>query len=412
MRVLLVTAVFPPEALTTAQTSSDVAEEMARRGHDVTVVTSFPNRPAGVVMPGYRRRLRHVEHRDGYRIVRTWHTLSKKSSLPSRTAENITFGITSTLALVREIRPDVVFLATWPIFAQWLNSLLLRCRRVPVVCAVKDVYPEALPGRGIFGKLDPIRWSARSIDRQVLRRSRTVTCLSSAMAEYLMATRNLSPDKVHVVPDWVDASRFSGAAASTAHFREKLGLPPDAFLAMYVGSITGAAGPDLYVKAAATLRHRKDIHLVLVGDGAIRKSVEGAIQDAGLTNIRVVYPLHTDDVPEVLAAANVLLLSLLPGTAEHSTPSKLIFYLFSGRAILASVHPSSSAARILQEAGCGSPVEQADPEALAARLEEMADDRSSLDQLGKNGLKYAEQHFLKSSVMPRLCDLLESAARA
>lgn len=56
MNVLIVTAHFPPEPLVTSQTSLDVAERLLREGHQVTVVTSFPSRPAGRPYPGYRRR--------------------------------------------------------------------------------------------------------------------------------------------------------------------------------------------------------------------------------------------------------------------------------------------------------------------------------------------------------------------
>ena len=118
MRVSIISAAYPPEAVTAAGTACDIAEAMTQRGHEVTVFTPFPNRPTGKVMPGYQRSLRQVEHRDGYRIIYSWHTLSKRSTLASRMAENVSFGITSTLQVMREPTPAVVYMNTWPIFAQ------------------------------------------------------------------------------------------------------------------------------------------------------------------------------------------------------------------------------------------------------------------------------------------------------
>ena len=110
MRIHIISALFPPEPVMTAMTASDVAVELTRRGHDVTVFAPFPNRPSGVVLPGYKRQLWHVEENNGYRIVRTWHSLSKRSNFVSRTLENITFGLSATLGLMMTKPPDIVYM--------------------------------------------------------------------------------------------------------------------------------------------------------------------------------------------------------------------------------------------------------------------------------------------------------------
>jgi glycosyltransferase involved in cell wall biosynthesis len=105
------------------------------------------------------------------------------------------------------------------------------------------------------------------------------------------------------------------------------------------------------------------------------------------------------------------MLSLLPGGAEHATPSKMIFYMFSQRPVLASVQADSSPARIIREAQCGYVLRQGDPKDLAERLERMADERATLQQLGDNARRYAEAHFLKENVLPQMCDLIEQVGQ-
>ena len=144
MRIHIVAAVFPPEPVTSAWTTGDIAGELARRGHEVTIFASFPNRPAGEIQSGYRRSWRFVEHQNGYRIVRVWHTLSRRSTLLSCLTENFSFGFASTLAMMREPAPDVAVVVSWPIFAIWMNAFLLHRRRVPMIDVIKDLYPETL----------------------------------------------------------------------------------------------------------------------------------------------------------------------------------------------------------------------------------------------------------------------------
>ncbi len=390
-----------------ATTGRDIAEEMAKRGHTVTVIASFPNRPTGKLYPNYRRSWRSVEHRDGYELIHCWHTLSTRPTLVSRLAENISFGVTSTLQMAREPGADVVYMNTWPLFAQWLNTCLLCRRGVPVICSVKDLYPESLVGSEVRGATRLVASLALAVDRQVHRRSAVIAPLNPIMAEYIVATRSVPEKKVRVVYDWVDAAGVPRDQPKWNSFRQRQGAAPDTFLAMYVGSMTRMAGLQLYVDAAELLRDRQDIRLLLVGDGSMRGDLESQIERKGLKNVELIYPLEPEQVPEVQAAADVLLLSLLPGGAEHALPSKLIHYLFSQRPVVASVEGDGPPARIIREAQCGYVVSQGNARELADRLVALADDRSSLQDLGENARRFADEHFLKENALRHACDLIE-----
>lgn len=407
MRIYIISAVYPPEPMTSASMARDIAEEMTRRGHDVTVFAPFPNRPCGEVYSHNRRCWRKIEYRDGYRILYTWSTLSKRSTLVSRLAENITFGLTSTLQLIKEPRPDVVYMNTWPLLAQWMNASLMSWRRAPVICAVKDLYPESFVGGREVSGTNPVIRIGRMIDNQVYKHSALVVPLNSLMKDYMAANRAVSPEKIRAVYDWVDASSFLSKQSKSNSFRKQHGFPPNLFIAMYVGSMTRMAGLELYVQAAELLRHRRDIRILLVGDGAMREKIELMIQQKNLENIQVIFPLTPKDVPEVQSASDVLMLSLLPGGADHALPSKLIYYMLSQRPVLASVKSDGPPARIIQEAACGYTTRQGSPNELAAQIEKMAKNRQSLDQLGENARRYAEDHFLKDNVLPQFCNLIE-----
>lgn len=407
MRVSIITDVFPPEPVTAAGTAQDIAEELSTRGHEVTVFAPFPNRPIGKLIDGYERAFRKIEYRNNYRVIYSWHSLSKSSTLLSRTAENITFGITSTIQLMREPLPDVVYMNTWPIFAQWLNTFWLAWRNVPVICVVHDLYPETYAGTGRMSRSHLLFRLIRAIDASVYHRCALVTTLNSVQKEFVLSTRAVPRSKVLVFNDWVDATPFLRHSTKNGDFRKKHGLAEGFFLAMYVGSLTRMAGLELYVKAAERLRHREDILLLLVGDGAMRGEVEGMIEEKGLKNIRIIFPLKPEMVPEVQAASDVLMLSLLPEVGDDTTPSKLVYYMFSTRPVIASVKKDGPPAQIIQEADCGHVVRQGNCQDLADKLERLADNRGGLLQLGENARRYAEEYFLKENVLPRLCHVIE-----
>src|ERR1700728_2991293 len=143
MKVLIVSAVFPPETTVTAQTSFQIAGELFRRGHQVTVLAPFPSRPDGELFKGYRRSLYHTQNM-GFSVIRCFSFLSRKSTMGSRLLENIGFAITSSIAVLFASRTDIIYMNSWVIFASGLVSAAAWLRGVPVAMRIQNVYPESL----------------------------------------------------------------------------------------------------------------------------------------------------------------------------------------------------------------------------------------------------------------------------
>jgi colanic acid biosynthesis glycosyl transferase WcaI len=412
MRAFIITDVFPPETIMNAFTSGDLADELTRRGHEVVVFAPFPNRPSGHLCDGYSRRAWQTEEKNGHRIVRSWHTLSRESSLLSRSMENLSFGITSTVALALVKRPDVVYMNTWPIIAEGLNSLVLRWKRVPFVSAVQDVYPESLTGKGILKSNGVVSRTMKALDRRFLRRCAVVTTLSDGMRIQVIEDRLLRPERVVTIENWLDTSKFPPGLPRDGPFRKSLGVGAERFVAVFAGSLNRFAGIDLYVDAAEELHGCDDVLILLVGDGSMRLWAEAEIAQRGLKNIRVVCPLLPEKVPEVQAAADVLLLSLTGEAMQTAAPSKLVAYMLSARPTLASVSPGSTPATIVEEAEAGIVIPPNSPIVLARELRECAQRGERLKAMGENARSYAEARFSRDVQLPRLANLLEEVAGA
>jgi colanic acid biosynthesis glycosyl transferase WcaI len=411
MRIAIVSAVFPPEPVMSAKTAADLAGALAGRGHEVTVLTSFPNRPAGILMDGMRRRWRLSERRDGYRVVHCWHSLSRTSGFRSRLCENLSFGLSSALEIVSGDRYDAVYMDTWPVFAQAANSVALGLRRTPIVCAVQDIYPESLVDKRMLNRWGLPARVLLAADRGHLRRCKRVVTLSPAMARLLRQTRGLEPDRVLVVPNWLDSETHHYSASTDNAFRRKHGIPAETLVAMFAGSLTLSAGPAMYVRAAELLKERRDILILLAGDGPLRRELEEQVSLRRLDNIRVISPLRQSEVPEVQAAADVLLLSLAGSMSHSAAPSKQVAYLFSGRPVVASLPADGYPAQIVRDADAGYVLPPDDPEAVAGLLAELKEHPLGLAQMGLNARRYAEEHFSRQKVLPRLVELLETVAR-
>src|SRR5215472_7503323 len=152
MKITFICAIFPPEPAPAGIMAQQLASRLAQDGHDVTMIVPFPNRPGGAIYAGFQRRLlSRTASSDGYTVVRcaNWLIGARRRGV-DRILENITFGMSSMWGALREGRPDVLIVETWPLFAMSFSWLLARCWKVPYFYYVQDVYPEAAEESGML----------------------------------------------------------------------------------------------------------------------------------------------------------------------------------------------------------------------------------------------------------------------
>lgn len=410
MHVCIVSAVYPPEPLVSARTSAQLARWLAARGHAVTVLTNFPNRPQGAVYPGFRRRWRMAgEDGAGVRLVRCFSTLSARSTLASRLAENLSFGISSAWALLREPRPDVIYANSWPIFASALLTLVAGWRRVPVVVSVQDVYPDSLASQERVTSRNPGYRLLERIDTWVARRAAALVTITPRFKRLYVERRRLPAGAIHVVPNWIDDVGPPEPAAGAA-IRSRHGIPPGAFLAVYGGSISTAAGVETLIRGLAhTSRNQM---LLIAGDGSLRAECQRLAAAVGGDRVRFHYPWPASETAAVYQAADVLLLPTWRNQSLVSVPSKLLGYMAAGKPVIALASAESELAETIKDAGCGWVIPADNPLALGVLLDDVAATRrTELAAYGDAGRLYLERHFAASACLPQLGRIVEAAAQ-
>lgn len=408
MRVLIVCPVFPPEPVTSATTTADLACELTARGHSVTVITSCPSRPGGRAYAGYRRGFARRERAaEGYAIVRTWSVLSPRGSAIERLLENLSFGVCAMLQVL--LRPaDVVFQNNWPIFAAGLVALAARIRRAPVVSSIQDIHPEAALQAGKLRVFGPaVRW-LQWLDGRVARASSAVVVPCRSFARVYRDHRGVPADRVRVAPNWMDETAIAPGPREGA-FRARLGVGADAFVGLYAGNIGEVADVETLVEAAALLRDEPWFALVIVGDGSHRAACEELAAARGVKRIRFHCPWREESAAEVHAAADALLLPTRGTGALTSTPSKLIAYLLSGRPVVAGVDPGSDVAQIVAAADCGQIVPPGSPAAFADAIRRLRADPALARAYGERAREYARKRYARGPGVARLAAIVEAA---
>ena len=413
MRVVLVSSVFPPEHTFSSQTNAQTAEELVRRGHEVHVYAPFPSHPKGRLFDGYQRTLYTTSTTDaGYTLTHCFGTFSRRSTLVSRFAWNLSFGITSGVRILFGRRPDVIFSSTWPIFATGILAMVAELRRVPFVLRVQDVYPESLDSQRRFTKRNWVYRLLRQFDQMIARSSQQVLVISPAFYEVYVNDRGVPAVKVHVIPNWSSDEMVDADRSAAPAFRQKLGIPEDAFVAVYAGNVGVASNAELLVKALAILKDRAQIHLVIAGEGAQLGACRDEAERQVLDRVVIHTPWKTEETGPVIKMADVLLLPTKGRQSLNSIQSKLITYFLSGRPVIAAVLSESDIAAAIFESGAGWVVNPDSAELMAeAILAASEQSPETLNRMGSAGREYARENHSRESNLSRLVDFVEMTGK-
>jgi colanic acid biosynthesis glycosyl transferase WcaI len=342
-----------------------LARELARDRHRVTLIVPFLNRPKGRVYAGYRRCSRQIEESNGLRIIRCPNWLIGSERRPwNRFLENATFGLFSALNAAREIRPDVLILETWPLLAAQACMWLVRWQQIPILYYVKDVYPEAVERTGVLKEGGILANLCRAWDRRLCLQSSKVIVISETKRDLLLGSRRIPQERIAVIPDWIDPTEFVPQSIDNAWRREQ-NIPKDTFVAMFGGTLGYVSGVEILIEVARLLRDTRNLLIVCIGEGVRKRLMIEQRRSLGLENIPFLPFQPRERIAEVQGAANVTLFKVRPEYSDASVPSKLISYFAAGRPVICAAPTGAAVARIVSQSGAGVVVNPGDARALA-----------------------------------------------
>lgn len=375
---------YSPEKTGNAPYATGLAQGLASRGSQTTVLTGFPHYPEWHRYEGYSGWSRH-EKLEGVRLQRLNHFVPSKPRGLARLWMEVSFGL--RVATSRWGSPDVVVLVSPALFSTGIALLRARLLRqkAPIVVWVQDLYSLGMTETGTSGSMGAkvMTW----IESRILHSSDGVVVIHDRFRRYVTEQLGVAPERVKVIRNWTHLKPFhlEDRAASRVSF----GWKPDDVVVLHAGNMGAKQGLDNVVEAARTAdRAGSAVRFVLLGDGNQRQRLEELAQ--GIKRVDFVDALPGTRFQEALAAADVLLVNELPGVKEMSVPSKLTSYFSSGVPVLAATDEGSVTAEEIATAEAGLRVNAGEPAALLAGAEKLAADTEEGHRLAENGRRFME----------------------
>ncbi len=385
MNLVVIAPHFAPDVAPTGAVITRVVEELGGRGHKIDVVTALPWYREHKIEPGYAGRLFRYEDAPWGRITRI-HPFpgTDKRNLVRRAAGYAGFSALATAMGGRGDPADAVLAVSPPLTLGPAGWAIARRRKAAFVFNVQDIYPDVAIELGVLADKRIIAASHR-VERWSYEVADAVTVLSKDLRDNV-ARKTAQPEKVRVIPNFVDTDWIKPSDRSNAYRRE-FGLE-DKTVVMYAGNVGLSQGLDLVIDAATALSYEEDLVFVINGGGADRERLIAKAR--GLDNVRFVDTQPADRLPEVLAAGDIHLVTLKRGLARSSVPSKTYSILAAGRPLLASVDEGSEVADVVTRARAGVAVPPEDPEAFTKALRNLLDAREELTRMGRAAREFVE----------------------
>lgn len=395
-KILIISAVFPPEPVTSALMNYDLAVSLSER-YEVTVVRPRPTRPQGTAYGD-------VKDDFSFRCITLDTYTCPQSRLVGRFRESISFGH----ACVRYIKEhvgeiDFVYNASWQLFGYAIVARACRMAGVPYMVPIQDIYPECL----FTGKRIPsfvvsvLAGILKPIDRYYQAGAFRVRTISEEMASYLSQTRGVERNRYLVVDNWQNDEDFDGV--------QEISMPEHLVFG-YVGSINAHSNTELIIRAF----HKagiKDSELRIYGGGNHKEQCAALAKELGADNVSF-DRVDKKQVPEAQAGVSVLVLALPAGNGNLCLPSKMTSYMLSGRPVLASVDADSSTARYIKEASCGVSVSPDNVDAMADGFRYFSKlTNSELLQMGRNSRSFADKKLTRKVNLGAVVSCIDEALK-
>jgi colanic acid biosynthesis glycosyl transferase WcaI len=396
VRILVLNEYFPPDSSATAKMAAAVVDALAER-HDVVVLCGRPSYDPEDRHPFY---LLRREKRGRILVERVGSTAFDRRRMLRRLSNYLSYVL---LAVPRAlfIRADIVLAMTDPPFEGIVGAFVAWVKRRPFVYNIRDLYPEmAVEGEIVR----PARWLQfwEKLHRWALRRAARVIVLGEDTRERIIA-KGIDPERVLVVRDGVRLPCWTPEGDHAVVREVRSGYR---FVVMHAGNLGFYGAWDTVVKAAQMM-NGDGVGFVFVGDGAMRPQIEKSA--SGCHAIRFLPFRPPDQVPYVLAAGDLHLVTIRRGLEGVVVPSKLYPILAAGRPVLALAPEESDVARVIRRSGCGIVADPDNPAAVAAAVQALARNPERVAEMSRRAAAIAPEFSMKGE-LSRFCEVLEGAA--
>src|SRR5947199_39332 len=339
LKILYISQYYPPEMGAPAARVSELSRHWAAAGHDVTVLTGFPNHPDGILRPEYRKHFRRLifrERAESVNIIRSWLLPFPNRKAYERMLNYGSFCLSAGTTGSFLSRPDVVIATSPQLLAGLSGWWVAKFKRVPFVLEVRDLWPESLAAVGAGNANSFLDRILHNVSGFLYHKSSHIVVVTPAFRDHLIKHWQVSPEKISVIQNGVETKLFCPGTSES--LRKDLSIE-NRFVVSYIGTMGMAHGLETMLEAAERLQNATpDVLFMLVGEGAARQRIQAIAAAKELANVRFVTQQPREKIPLYISASDVCLVLLKKSEVFDTViPTKMLEFMSCAKPVILGV---------------------------------------------------------------------------
>jgi glycosyltransferase involved in cell wall biosynthesis len=379
----------------------ELAQELNHRGHQVTVITTWPE--YNLDHNTEQRSFDEFETEQGISVLRI-------KTLPHHNVNYIVRGLSQLLMPLQflkkiwhyKIKPDAVVIYSPPLPLALVGTWLRRSG-ARTLLNIQDLFPQNAIDLKILRSPLQIKFF-QALERFAYRTSDVVTVHSEGNRKMLLAQHPTLAPKLKLLHNWVDVDHHS-TTANKIDFKQKWGITQK-HIAVFAGVMGPSQYLDLILEIAERMKDQADLLFLMVGDGKEKERLQQIAAKKGLSNVKFEGFISRDVYPDLLSACSVGLVCLSPQNNTPVVPGKILGHMASGLPVAAFVHTASDAHALIAEAQCGVSANSGDLDACVQAIQTLMTQAFEFNKIGQLGKDYASKHFSKEVCVTELVNLI------
>lgn len=390
MNILILTDSFPPEIKSSANLLFELSEDLAESGHQVTVITGFPKHYINNIDQRYMGKLFLCERMNKVKVIRLL-SISFIRHIPViRGLDQFLLSVIFFFGGISLGKQNVILTYSPPLPLGISAYLLGKIKKAPFIFNVQDIFPQSVIDLGLLKSKFLITIS-ELMEKFIYKKAHYITVHSEGNRENIIS-KNVNPEKVVTIHNWVDTDLIKPVRTQDNNFREKNNLK-DKFVVSFAGTMGFAQGLEIVVNCAELLKSYKNILFLLVGDGIKKDGLINKAEDMQLNNIKFLPVQSKKMYPFILYTSDICLVTLDKKVLTPAVPAKLLNIMASGRPVVASMNLKGDAPKIIKSAECGYCIDADDVKGFSEAILKLYNNPTLREDMGKNGRSYAVKYF-------------------
>lgn len=407
MKILYLPSYYKPEKAASNYLSENRNELFAKEGFEMVAHTPTPCRGVSkeIRQEYCKKENRTTYELDGKLIVHRFSLFAEGKNPILRAIRYVLCLVLQFYHGLKEKDVDVMLFASTPPIKGALGAILKKCKKVPFVYNLQDIFPDSLVNNGLAKKGSLLWKIGRVIENFTYRNADKIIVISNEFKENIMA-KGVPEEKIEVIYNWVDQNAVVDVSREENKLFDKYGLDRSKFYITYSGNIGLSQNMDMLLNVAKKISETTNIHFMLIGEGAYKAEVEMRVKEENIKNVTLLPFQPYEDISHVFSLGDMGLVISKPGTGAASVPSKTWSIMSASRPVLANFD-ENELKTIIEKNKCGVFTKAGEENAFIAAILNMYKNRELCKEYGRNGRQFVMDNLTKEVGTQKYVDVIK-----